>query len=169
MEQQSRSTKKIMNDLMMARSTIVSLLFLCITVAVNAQSTSFTYQGRFTDLTVSQPTNGTYNMQFSLFDASSAGNQLGSTLTIPGVAVTNGVFTANLDFGANFPGGDRFLEIRVFSTAATAYITLTPRLQIGNTPYAIRSLSSASADTAANATQLGGVAANQFVVTTEPR
>ena len=150
-------------------SALIILVMLGTIVRVGAQTTSFTYQGRLNDTAVAQPTNGTYNMQFALFNALSDGTQLGSTLTIPTVAVTNGIFTANLDFGANFPGSARFLEIRVFSPATSGYITLAPRLQISNTPYAIRSLSSSSADTAANATQLGGVAANQFVVTTDPR
>ena len=37
--------------------------------ATLAQTTTFTYQGRFTDSTVVQPTNGVYNMSFKLFGA----------------------------------------------------------------------------------------------------
>jgi hypothetical protein len=42
--------------------------------------------------------NGTYDMQFKLFDGS--GNQIGSTITNPSVLVSNGVFTVQLDYGA---------------------------------------------------------------------
>src|SRR5258708_22459554 len=82
--------------------------------AASAQTTTFTYQGRFTDATVLQPTNGTYEMQFKAFDAAANGNQLASTITNSTVQVVNGVFTVQLDFGAQtFHGPDVFLEISV--------------------------------------------------------
>jgi len=56
-----------------------------------AQTSSFTCQGRFTDGGTAP--NGTYEMQFRLFDASNAGNQIGSTITNSAVTVSNGVFT----------------------------------------------------------------------------
>ena len=65
-----------------------------------AQTTAFTCQGRFTDSTVVQPTNGVYNMQFALFDAVAGGNQIGSTITVPAVSVVNGIFTVPLDYTA---------------------------------------------------------------------
>src|SRR5437868_14004586 len=75
-----------------------------------AQTSSFTYQGRLTD--GGTAANGNYDFQFALFDILSGGTQIGSTQTISTVAVSNGVFTVSLDFGANsFPGASRFLEI----------------------------------------------------------
>ena len=68
--------------------------------AAFAQTTTFTYQGRFTDSTVVQPTNGVYNMQFALFDAVAGGNQIGATITVPAVSVVNGIFTVPLDYTA---------------------------------------------------------------------
>src|SRR5213083_899216 len=77
---------------------------------VHAQTTSFTYQGRLTDSGTAA--NGNYDLQFALFDSVAGGTQVGSTQTINTVAVSNGVFTVSLDFGANsFPGANRFLEI----------------------------------------------------------
>lgn len=38
-----------------------------------AQTTQFTYQGRFTDSTLPQPTNGSYEMQYKLFDTVGVG------------------------------------------------------------------------------------------------
>src|SRR5437762_8794310 len=77
--------------------------------AFNAQTTSFTYQGRLTD--GGTAANGNYDLQFALFDSLSGGAQVGSTQTINTVAVSNGVFTVSLDFGANsFPGASRFLR-----------------------------------------------------------
>src|SRR5207253_8201050 len=64
-----------------------------------AQTTSFTYQGRLTD--GGTAANGNYDLQFALFDSPSGGTQIGSTQTLNTVAVSNGVFTVSLDFGAN--------------------------------------------------------------------
>jgi len=63
------------------------------------------------------------------------------------VTITKGVFSVRLDFGASaFPGLDRFLEIGVRPAGGGAFTTLAPRQQISWTPYAIRTLSAASAD-----------------------
>jgi hypothetical protein len=118
---------------------------------VDAQTTTFTYQGQLNDN--GAPANGNYDMQFKLYDALTAGNQIGSTLTQPSVQATNGAFTAQLDFGAPaFPGGTRFLEVRVRKAGTTAAYTVQPRTQITSTPYAIRALSAASADASAAGT-----------------
>ena len=49
----------------------------------------------------------------------------------PGMVVSNGLFTAVLDFGNNFPGADRWLEIKVGTN------TLVPRQKLTPAPYAI--------------------------------
>lgn len=141
---------------------------LLFTATANAQTTSFTYQGKLTDNQAAA--NGTYQMQFGLYDAQSGGNQIGVTQTNTTVSVTNGIFTVSLSFGTTaFDGTDRFLQISVFSIATNAFVVLTPRQPITSAPYAVRSLNAGLADTATNSTQLGGVAANQYVVTTDPR
>jgi hypothetical protein len=120
---------------------VLSLLF----ATVRAQSTQFTYQGRLTD--GSLPANGAYDFQFKLFDALTGGNQVGATLSPTNVAVSAGVFTAPLDFGAGaFPGANRFLETSVRPAGNGAFTTLTPRQPVTSTPYAIKSLSAALAD-----------------------
>ncbi|MDQ4121794.1 MAG: tail fiber domain-containing protein [Acidobacteriota bacterium] len=130
-----------------------------------AQTTEFTYQGKLSENNVAAT--GTYQMQFALFDAASGGVQIGSTLEKLSVSVNNGTFIQPLDFGAAaFPGADRFLEIRVRKNTSEAYTTLTPRQRISSMPYAVRAI---NAGTASNATQLGGIAANQFVQTTDSR
>ncbi|MEQ1923787.1 MAG: hypothetical protein ABL952_14875 [Pyrinomonadaceae bacterium] len=132
------------------------------------QTSSFTYQGRLKDNNL--PASGSYQMQFGLFDAPSGGSQIGAMQTNAAVTVTNGIFAVNLTFGgAAFGGADRYLEVSVFSAAANAFLPLTPRQQIMSAPYSVRSLNAATSDTAANALSLGGTAADQFVVTTDPR
>jgi hypothetical protein len=134
---------------------------------VCAQTTTFTYQGRFTD--GGTAANGTYDMQFKLFDGS--GNQISSTITNAAVTVSGGVFTVQLDYGAPaFSGADRFLEMGVRQAGnGEAYTVLSPRQPLTSTPYAIRAAVAMTADTATNATQLGGVAANQYVQANDAR
>src|SRR5437588_829729 len=132
-----------------ARRYFVGALFmvLCLFAGADAvfpQTSSFIYQGRLTD--GGTAANGNYDLQFALFDSLSGGAQVGSTQTINTVAVSNGVFTVSLDFGPNsFPGANRFLEISARPTGGS-FTLLTPRQQITSTPYAVRSLNAASAD-----------------------
>ena len=150
-------------------------ILMCATSAL-AQSSSFTYQGRLTD--GGTAANGNYDLQFGLFDSLSGGAQVGSTQSLNTVAVSNGVFTVTLDFGASaFNGASRFLEISARPTGGS-FTLLSPRQPITSTPYAVRSSSAANADaatnatnatTATNATQLGGVAASQYVQTNDSR
>lgn len=110
-----------------------------------AQTTSYTYQGRLTDSSL--PANGSYEFQFKLFDALSAGNQIGAANSPPAILVSNGVFTTTLDFGAAaFPGANRWLEIAVRPAGVGSYTTLAPRQPITSTPYAIKSLNAGAAD-----------------------
>src|SRR5262249_3264351 len=117
-----------------------------------------------------------YDLQFTLWDSASGGTQIGSTQTVNTVTVSNGVFTVSLDFGANsFTGSARFLQINARPSGAGSFTPLTPRQQVTSTPYAVRSSSATTVDnatnapTATNATQLGGVAANQYVLTSDSR
>jgi hypothetical protein len=149
--------------------------FMVITIAIlsgvikgQAQSSGFTYQGRLTD--GGTAANGNYDFQFVLFDSLTNGTQIGPVLTLNTVAVTNGAFVVTLDFGASsFPGANRFLEIRARSAGGSGFTILEPRQPVTSTPYAVRSTSTASADIATNASQLGGIAASQYVQTNDTR
>lgn len=124
--------------------TAITAILVCAAAAL-AQSTGFTYQGRLTD--GGTAANGNYDLQFALWDSLSGGNQVGATQTLNTVAVSNGVFTVSLDFGANaFPGASRFLEISTRPSGVGSFTLLTPRQPITSTPYAVRSLNAASAD-----------------------
>jgi len=148
-------------------------LFIVLMVALSAcasfgQTSGFTYQGRLTD--GGTPANGNYDLQFALFDTADGNNQIGQTQTVSSVPVGGGVFTVTLDFGANaFLGANRFLAISARSSGGAAFTLLTPRQPITATPYAVRSLNTANADTATNAQQLAGVAASQYVKTDDAR
>lgn len=124
-----------------------------------AQTTTFTYQGKLTD--AGNPANGNFDLQFKLYDTATVGTgvQQGATLVRNPVAVSAGIFTVTLDFGANvFGGPDRYLEIGVRPQGSgNPYTVLTPRQPITSSPYAIQTL---------NAQQLGGIPASGFVQNT---
>jgi hypothetical protein len=103
--------------------------------ALSAQGTALTYQGRLTSGT--NAANGSYDLTFSLFSVSSGAGQVGGTQTNLATGISNGLFTATLDFGANFPGADRWLEIAVRTNGSGAFTTLAPRQALTATPYAI--------------------------------
>src|SRR2546429_735901 len=117
--------------------------------SANGQTAAFTYQGRLTD--GGTPANVNYDLQFTVWDALSGGTQQPQpspvTVARNAVAVTNGIFTVQLDFGADaFPGAARFLEISARPSGVGSFTTLAPRQPITSTPYAIRSLNASSAD-----------------------
>ncbi len=128
-----------------ARLSTLCLVLMCSAGAILAQTTTFSYQGRLLD--GSTPANGSYDLQFALWDSLSGGTQIGSTQTLSGVSVANGIFTVTLDFGANaFPGASRFLEISARASGGGSFTLLSPRQQITSTPYAVRSLGATAAD-----------------------
>jgi len=135
--------------LLIKKSRLLTFVLLALVLqagAVRAQTSTFTYQGRFTD--GGTAANGTYDMQFKLFDE--GGNQIGSTITNGAVTVASGVFTVQLDYGAaSFPGANRFLELGVrLAGSGEPYTVLSPRQQLTATPYALRSATTTKADTA---------------------
>jgi hypothetical protein len=139
------------------RKTIVSIFVLIIlAIAVSAQqTTSFSYQGKLNSSSVAA--NGSYDFKFELFSVISGGTSIGN-ITANGVSVSNGIFTVQLDFGANtFDGTDRYLDISVKLSSETTYTTLTPRQKIASVPYATKAIKSDNADS------LGGITANNYL------
>ena len=102
---------------------------------LHGQGTAFTYQGRLNSAT--GPATGSYDLRFGLYDAASSGTQVGTTLTNSATAVTNGLFTATLDFGNQFSGANRWLEIAVRTNGGTVFNTLAPRQPLTPSPYSV--------------------------------
>ena len=107
-----------------------------------ALGTAFTYQGQLKKN--GSPVNGNCDFQFSLWDAAgngsppTGGNLIGSPQTKTGIAVINGLFTVQLDFGAGaFTGDARWLQIAVKCTGDASYNTLSPRQPLTPSPYAL--------------------------------
>jgi hypothetical protein len=123
-----------------------------------AQGTAFTYQGRLSFN--GAPANGIYDFDFVLYDAGTGGSFVGSPFFSPAVPVTNGLFTVWLDFGANFPGTGRWLEIAVRTNSGAVYTFLAPRQPVTPTPYAIMANSASNLLNTLPATQLSGAYSN---------
>ncbi len=99
--------------------------------------TAFTYQGYLKK--DGTPYNGNCDFVFSLWDAETGGNQVGSNQDKPNVSVSNGLFTVQLDFGAGaFQGDARWLRVRVRCPAGGGdYTILEPRQPLTPAPYAL--------------------------------
>jgi hypothetical protein len=140
-------------------------------LAAHAQplTSAFTYQGRLDS--AGSPATGTYDLRFSLFDAGIGGTQLGPTLCVDNLNVANGTFTTHLDFGAQFAGQQRFLEISVRQDTGldcangANFTTLTSRQALTAAPNAAFALNADSAATAATATN----ATNAALLNSQPQ
>lgn len=160
-------------------ATLLAGLVLAILVAASAPAAppavpaSLPYQGLLLD-GLGQPRTGNVDLTLRIWDAV-AGGTLVYKQSFPAVALANGVFTVQLgpsgvgtdtpsnplttdlatalagDAGATAPV--RFLEVTVGTDGALA------RTQILSSAYAVRASSAAAADTATNATGVGGFSA----------
>ncbi len=156
---------KITNNISRGRSravlAILVLSFASFTTTF-AQTSAFTFQGKLNH--GGTPTSSTFDMQFKLFDALGAGNQVGTTETITNVQTTAGIFTVQLDFGSTaFSGAERFIEIGISPAGQNDFTMLAPRQKINSVPYSVQSLN------ATDSSNLGGIAADQYVQTSDTR
>jgi hypothetical protein len=121
---------------MTPRILVLLAIGLLLPLSAQALSTAFTYQGRLTQAGTA-PT-GSFDLQFTLYDAALDGTPIGTPVTCTAVPVTKGLFTVALDFGgASFPGDDRWLAIAVKPAGGETYTTLSPRQPLTPTPYAL--------------------------------
>lgn len=130
-------------------TALLFAVFCLFSSAIQAQNTAFTYQGRLAENNAA--VNGSYDMQFRLYDNPNAGEgtQQGATVSKPNTPVSNGIFSAELDFGSAVfaSGGELFLEINLRPAGSTGgYTGLAPRQRLTSAPYSIRSKTAAAAD-----------------------
>lgn len=118
-----------------------TLALLTAATTAAAQPTAFTYQGRLKNGT--QPAAGLHDFRFTLFNAASGGTQIGAPQCIDNLAVTDGVFTATIDFGPQFSTQEpRFIQIEVRAdtglgcASPTGFVALSPRQPINPAPAA---------------------------------
>ncbi len=114
-------------------SSLVGLVAITPSMGETPLNTAFTYQGQLKDVGV--PVTGTMAMTFQLFDAAAAGASVGGPIAHPSVAVSNGLFEVELNFGlAAFDGNERYLQVVVEG------VPLSPRQRIAAAPYALHAL-----------------------------
>jgi hypothetical protein len=122
-------------------------------VAAFAQTplgTAFTYQGRLQES--GAPANGVYDLSFELYGDAAGTIALGSDC-LNDVAVADGLFTVELDFGAAaFAGDRRWMELSVRADTGDAcnanlgtYTTLAPLQEITPAPHARYAVEAGSA------------------------
>jgi hypothetical protein len=117
------------------RLTLLTLVLHSSLHMAAAQGTAFNYQGLLDD--GSGPVTGQYNVAFTIWTAASGPSQVGGAIT-NSLMVSNGLLAVTLDFGPGiFTGPDRWLEIRVRTNGAAAFVTLSPRQKLLAVPYAI--------------------------------
>jgi len=110
----------------------------CVLPLAFAQGTAFIYQGRLND--TGAPANGNYDLRFAIYNSTNVpGMLIAGPQTNSAVAVSNGLFTVNLDFGPGvFTGPARWLDIGVRTNGDTgAFTILSPRQPLLPAPYAI--------------------------------
>ena len=120
--------------------TAALVLFPLTALAGSGMGTAFTYRGQLAQS--GTPYTGACDFTFGLWDAASAGVQIGVTQTSGNVSVSNGAFAVSLDFGASaFNGQARWLETAVRCPAGSgSYTTLSPRQGLSPMPYALYAL-----------------------------
>lgn len=133
----------------MKKYAIFALLIIVICsigiVAKAAVPQYINYQGVLRD-TNGNLLDGTYNMSFKFFTASSGGSQVGSTINMSNVSVSDGLFSVMVGpvAASVFDGSDRWIEVIVGTE------TLSPRLRVGSVAYAVRSANADNSNTVNN-------------------
>ena len=120
-------------------AAVAAVLLITASTAGAVLPTTFTYQG---ELTASgSPVVGTADFQFTLYDAESAGSVVGAVVQIDSVMVAAGRFTTQLDFGDEWNGNARWLEVAARTphdpSDTVPFTTLSPRQPLTAAPYAL--------------------------------
>jgi hypothetical protein len=143
-------------------SLLVALAWLSFVSAFNplisiasAQGTAFTYQGRLDDN--GTLANGSYDIQFALYATNVTGSAVAGPVTNSATAVSNGLFTAAVDFGPGvLTGAGYWLDVAVRTNGGAAFTELTPRQPLAPVPYAIFANGASNLLGALPAAQLSG-------------
>jgi hypothetical protein len=165
-ERHPRPALKYEESPMRSYLALAALAVLSSLAVAQPLSTAFTFQGEL--INGADPASGLYDFRFALFDAATGGTQQGPQLCSDNISVSGGKVTVLLDFGAQFAGQHRFLEVQVRQDTGLScsnpagFVILAPRQDLTAAPNAVYSLNAASAATATNAMQLNGQSASFY-------
>lgn len=96
--------------------------------------TGWTYQGRLTS--GGAAATGSFDLRFTLYSDDAGASPTGPVLTVPGVVMDAGLFTVKLDFGGEFTGSKRWIQIEVSPAGAETYTAL-PLQEISSAPQSL--------------------------------
>jgi hypothetical protein len=121
--------------------SIIALLALSMTAAADPVGNTFTYQGRLNHHDA--PANGAFDLKFELFDMPEDGVAVAPAVELPAQTLTNGLFSAELNFGGPevFNGTAYWIEMQARPAGAADYLPVPGRTAVRPTPYALRAMS----------------------------
>jgi len=103
------------------------------------------------------PAHGTYDFTFAVFNLGTNGTVVAGPFTNTVTSMTNGLFSATLDFGSGiFNGSSYWLELGVRTNGGAGFTKLIPRQPIQPVPYAIMANAASNICGSVPATQLSG-------------
>lgn len=109
-------------------------------LAQTSVGSAFTYQGQLQQS--DNPAGGTFDMEFTLYDGPDPVVDTPLASIEQSVAVSDGLFTVELDFGgAVFDGDARWLQIGVRENTGDPYTYVSPLQPLTTAPYALYALS----------------------------
>jgi hypothetical protein len=119
-----------------AAALVVAGLSIPLRAGPTPASTAVSYQGQL--LESGSPVDDTCDLRFTLYDAASGGNVVGSVVDLASVVIVDGIISEELDFGVDvFDGSARWIKIEVRCPAGSgSYTELTPRQEILPAPMA---------------------------------
>ncbi|HEY1662980.1 MAG TPA: VCBS repeat-containing protein [Verrucomicrobiae bacterium] len=135
-------------------SGVLAMLALFISfqsIPAHAQGTAFSYQGKLS--ANGTQANGSYDLAFTLYDSTNVpGNIIAGPVTNSATAVSNGLFSATIDFGPGvFTGSNYWLSVAVRTNHTGSFSVLAPRQPLMPVPYSIYSASAGISATANSA------------------
>lgn len=131
-------------------SYLAGLTWLALAFNTLSQGTAFTYQGRLSE--GGAAVSGSYELKFTLYDSLNGGAVVAGPITNKSISLSNGLFAAQMDFGAApFNGPARWLEIGVRTNgSAGGHTILAPRQLLTPAPSAIHALKASDIQPGAN-------------------
>jgi len=132
--------------LVLSATNVVAVLSAPLQVTVPS---SIGFEGYLVDENGAAVADGAYDLAFKLWDAASAGAQIGSTETQTDVAVSGGLYSVVLTtFTANQFSGNRWLGVTATGgpTEVNSDEEIEPRTRITSVPFALNAQTASTAD-----------------------
>lgn len=142
----------------LVRASVVALVMTLVAWPALAQS-AFTYQGRLD--VAGQAYTGNARMMFTLWSTPQGDVMLADPITIPDVAVQDGIFTVNLDFGVEPLQRESHLQIGVSTSPQGILLPIFPRQPMSGAPIATYARHAAGWTTGTGSAQTFSLIENQ--------